>query len=55
MAKKKVKKHTYKKGEDLGRIAKELTGYSFLIYRLLNHNGYSLTNLPDGAILKWER
>ncbi len=57
MAKKKKKKitqHIYRKGEDLGKISKELTGYNFMIYRLLERSGYTMENLPDGAVLKWE-
>ncbi len=58
MAKKKTTKkkneHIYKKGEDLGQISKKLTGNSYNIYILLLKSGYSMEDLPDGALLKWE-
>lgn len=47
--------HIYKSGEDLGKIAKKLTGKSYKVFALLTANGYSLENLPDGAVLKWEK
>lgn len=59
MAKKKTttknnkKEHVYKKGESLEKISKELTGVNYKIYAILDKNGYSMDNLPDGAILKW--
>ena len=59
MAKKKTTKvksneHIYKKGEDLGRIAKELSGHSYNIYALLLRSGKTIENLQEGDVLKWE-
>ena len=58
MAKKKTKKktneHIYKKGESLAKISQELTGTNYKIFAILAKNGYTMENLPDGAVLKWE-
>ena len=58
MAKKKTKKkpneHIYKKGESLAKISQELTGTNYKIFAILSKNGYTMENLPDGAVLKWE-
>ena len=51
--KKKTNTHIYKKGESLEKISKELTGVNYKIYAILDKNGYSMDNLPDGAVLKW--
>lgn len=59
MAKKKTTKvksneHIYKKGEDLGKIAKELSGHSYNIYALLLRSGKTIESLQEGDVLKWE-
>ena len=58
MAKKKTKKktnqHIYKKGESRAKISQELTGTNYKIFAILSKNGYTMENLPDGAVLKWE-
>ena len=55
MAKKKKKKTkiVYRTGMDLMQIAKELTGHSYMVYRLLEKNGINVNQLKDGTILKW--
>ena len=55
MAKKKKKKTkiVYHTGMDLMQIAKELTGHSYMVYRLLEKNGINVNQLKDGTILKW--
>lgn len=44
----------YHKGDNLEQIAKLLTGHSYMMYRLVEVNGYTMSNIPDGAILKWK-
>lgn len=44
----------YHKGDNIEEIAKMLTGHAYMIYRLVESNGYTMGNIPDGAILKWK-
>ena len=44
----------YHKGDNLEQIAKLLTGHAYMMYRLVEVNGYTMSNIPDGAILKWK-
>lgn len=43
----------YHTGDDLDKISFELTGKKYMIYRILQHSGYNMNTLKDGAILKW--
>lgn len=47
------KEHVYHSGENLRQITKELTGKTYLMFRLLEVNGLSLNTIKDGDILKW--
>lgn len=51
---KNIKEHVYHSGENLRAITKELTGNTYLMFRLLEKNGLTLNDLVDGIILKWE-
>lgn len=44
----------YHKGDNIEEIAKALTGHAYMIYRVVEANGYSMNDIPDGAILKWK-
>ena len=44
----------YHKGDNLEEISKTLTGHAYMMYRLVESNGYTVGNIPDGAILKWK-
>lgn len=54
--KKKIKKneYVYHRGDNLYKIAEELTGHKYLLYRLLEKSGVTINTLKDGDILKWE-
>ena len=51
---KNVKEHVFHSGENLRAISKELTGRTYLMFRLLERNGLSLNTIKDGDTLKWE-
>ena len=44
----------YHEGDDITKIARLLTGYDYLTYKLLDVNGLNMSTLKEGAILKWE-
>lgn len=43
----------YHEGDSLEKIAKELTGKSYMEFAVLNYSGYNMNTLKDGAVLKW--
>jgi len=46
--------YIYHEGDDISQISKQLTGKSFMEFKLLSVNGKTLNTLKDGDILKWE-
>ena len=58
MAKRKKKPNTteyiYHSGDDLQKIAKKLTGHSYLMYRMLLYSGIEINNIKEGDIIKWK-
>ena len=59
MARKKKKtdtiEYTYHSGDDLQKIAKKLTGHSYLMYRMLLYSGIEINNIKEGDVLKWKK
>lgn len=45
--------YIYHSGDDLYKIAEELTGHKYLLYRLLENSGVTINSLKDGVVLKW--
>lgn len=43
----------YHEGDSIEKIAKELTGKSYMEFAVLNYSGYNMNTLKDGAVLKW--
>lgn len=43
----------YHTGDNLEKIAEQLTGHKYMEYAVLNYSGYNMNTLKDGAILKW--
>lgn len=46
--------YIYHEGDDIAQISKQITGKSYMEFKLLSKNGKDLNTLKDGDILKWE-
>ena len=47
--------YTYHSGDDLQKIAKKLTGHSYLMYRMLLYSGIEINNIKEGDIIRWKK
>lgn len=45
--------YIYHAGDDIHMIAKQLTGHSYMVFKLLEYNHKSFDELKDGDIIKW--
>ncbi len=55
MAKKKTNtiEYTFKNGDNISEVARKITGYAYLLFRLLEFNGLSMGDVKVGTVLKW--
>ena len=56
MAKKKKTnkiEYEYKTGDNISEVARKLTGYSYMVYALLEYNHLRMEDIKDGTVLKW--
>ena len=45
--------YIYHSGDDIHKIAKLLTGHSYMVFKVLEYNHISFDELKDGDIIKW--
>lgn len=45
--------YIYHSGDDIHKIAKLLTGHSYMVFKVLEYNHKSFDELKDGDIIKW--
>lgn len=45
--------YIYHDGDDIHKIAKLLTGHSYMVFKLLEYNEKDFHELKDGDILRW--
>lgn len=45
--------YIYHDGDDIHKIAKLLTGHSYMVFKLLEYNEKDFHDLKDGDILRW--
>lgn len=45
--------YIYHSGDDIHKIAKLLTGHSYMVFKVLEYNHKSFDDLKDGDIIKW--
>lgn len=45
--------YIYHSGDDIHKIAKLLTGRSFMVFKVLDYNHISFHDLKDGDIIRW--
>lgn len=45
--------YIYHSGDDIHKIAKLLTGHSYMVFKVLEYNHKSFDELKDGDLIKW--
>lgn len=45
--------YIYHNGDDIHKIAKLLTGHSYMVFKVLEYNHKSFDELKDGDLIKW--
>ena len=45
--------YIYHSGDDIHKIAKLLTGHSYMVFKVLEYNHKSFDDLKDGDLIKW--
>lgn len=45
--------YIYHSGDDIHKIAKLLTGRSYMVFKVLEYNHISFDELKDGDIIRW--
>lgn len=45
--------YIYHSGDDIHKIAKLLTGHSYMVFKVLEYNHISFDELKDGDLIKW--
>lgn len=45
--------YIYHTGDDIHKIAKLLTGHSYMVFKLLEYNHISFNDLKDGDLIRW--
>ena len=44
----------WKAGDNIEKVAQALTGYSYNVFKLLDHNHIQAGDIKPGTVLKWE-
>lgn len=44
----------WKAGDNIEKVAQALTGYSYNVFKLLDHNHMQAGDIKPGTVLKWE-
>ena len=45
--------YIYHSGDDIHKIAKLLTGHSYMVFKVLEYNHKSFDELKDGDLIRW--
>ena len=45
--------YIYHTGDDIHKIAKLLTGHSYMVFKLLEYNHITFGDLKDGDLIRW--
>lgn len=57
MAKKKKELNTieyvFKKGDNINTVAEKITGRNYLLFKLLQFNNLTMSEVKEGTVLKW--
>lgn len=57
MAKKKKELNTteyiFKKGDNITTVAEKITGRNYLLFKLLQFNNLTMSEVKEGTVLKW--
>lgn len=56
MAKKKEPKtieYVFKAGDNISTVAEKITGRNYLLFKLLQFNNLTMSEVKEGTVLKW--